>query len=143
MLGAVTDRTKVVFLCNPNNPTGSWWNRATLERFLRGINGRAIVVLDEAYREFLDSPDFPDGMEVMERHPNVLVFRTFSKMYGLAALRVGYLCGGLEAVDIVKRTQPGLLGQLARPAGRQSGPGRRRRAMWRPHGAWSPRRENI
>jgi histidinol-phosphate aminotransferase len=120
MLAAVTDRTKVVFVCNPNNPTGSWWNKDILEGFLRGINGRAVVVLDEAYREFVESPEFPDGMEVMERHPNVLVFRTFSKMYGLAALRVGYLCGGQEAVDIVKRTHlvysVNTLGQLAAKA---------------------------
>lgn len=104
MLGAVTGRTKIVFVCNPNNPTGSWWDKTALERFLAGIDGRAVVVLDEAYGEFVSSPDFPDGMEVMERHPNVLVFRTFSKMYGLAALRVGYLCGQSEAVDIVRRT---------------------------------------
>jgi len=104
MLDAVTPQTKIVFVCNPNNPTGSWWDKATLERFLAGVGGRAVVVLDEAYREFVTSPDFPDGMEVMERHPNVLVFRTFSKMYGLAAFRVGYLCGAREAVDIVRRT---------------------------------------
>lgn len=104
MLAAVTERTKIVFVCNPNNPTGSWWNKGVLERFLAGVAGRAVVVLDEAYREFVDAPDFPDGMEVLERHPNVLVFRTFSKMYGLAAFRVGYLCGAAEAVDIVRRT---------------------------------------
>lgn len=104
MLDAVTERTKIVFVCNPNNPTGSWWDRDTLERFLRRLDGRAMVVLDEAYREYLDSPDFPDGMEVMERHPNVMVFRTFSKMYGLAALRVGYLCGVSDVVDMVART---------------------------------------
>jgi len=104
MLQAVTPRTKIVFVCNPNNPTGTWWDKAAMERFLAGIDGRAVVVLDEAYREFVDAPDFPDGMEVMERHPNVLVFRTFSKMYGLAAFRVGYLCGQAEAVDIVRRT---------------------------------------
>lgn len=104
MLEAVTERTKIVFVCNPNNPTGSWWDSDVLERFLAGIGGRAVVVLDEAYREFVDAPGFPDGMEVMERHPNVLVFRTFSKMYGLAAFRVGYLCGSAEAVDIVRRT---------------------------------------
>lgn len=104
MLAAVTERTRVVFVCNPNNPTGTWWDRDTLEDFLRGVGGRAVVVLDEAYREYVDAPGFPDGMEVMERHPNVLVFRTFSKMYGLAAFRVGYLCGSPECVDIVRRT---------------------------------------
>ncbi len=104
MRAAATDDVRVVFVCNPNNPTGSWWNRATLESFLRSLGGRAMVVLDEAYCEFVDDPDFPDGMEVMENHENVLVFRTFSKMYGLAGLRVGYLCGSREATDIIRRT---------------------------------------
>lgn len=120
MLAAVTERTRVVFVCNPNNPTGSWWNRATLERFLAALDGRALVVLDEAYREFLDDPDFPNGMEVMERHDNVLVFRTFSKMYGLAGFRVGYLCGPPAAVDFVQRTHiaysVNILGQMAATA---------------------------
>ncbi len=120
MLAAVTQHTKIVFVCNPNNPTGSWWNRAGLERFLTALDGRAWVVVDEAYREFLDDPDFPDGLEVMERHANVLVFRTFSKMYGLAGFRIGYLCGSLEAVDIVRRTHIAYsinsLGQLAATA---------------------------
>lgn len=120
MLAAVTERTKIVFVCNPNNPTGSWWNRAALERFLAALDGRALVVLDEAYCEFLDDPDFPDGMEVMERHDNVLTFRTFSKIYGLAGFRIGYLCGSLEAVDIVRRTHiaysVNILGQIAATA---------------------------
>ena len=120
MLAAVTERTKIVFVCNPNNPTGSWWNRAALERFLTALDGRAMVVLDEAYCEFLDDPDFPDGMEVMDRHDNVLVFRTFSKMYGLAGFRIGYLCGSLEAADVVRRTHiaysVNILGQSAATA---------------------------
>ncbi len=103
MLAAVDGRTKIVFLCNPNNPTGAWWERETLEAFLAQLPGDVVVVLDEAYREFVDDPRFPDGMEVMERHPNVLVFRTFSKMYGLAGLRVGYLCGAQELVDVARR----------------------------------------
>ncbi len=120
MLAAVTERTRIVFLCNPNNPTGARWNRQTLEAFLARLAGRSLVVIDEAYREFLDDPEFPDGMEVMERHANVLVFRTFSKMYGLAGLRVGYLCGSPEAVDIVRRTHiaysVNALGQIAAAA---------------------------
>jgi histidinol-phosphate aminotransferase len=120
MCAAVTGRTRVVFVCNPNNPTGSWWSRAVLEGFLRALGGQAMVVLDEAYREFVDDPDFPDGMEVMEKHRNVLVFRTFSKMYGLAGLRVGYLCGALEATDIIRRTHiaysVNALGQVAAAA---------------------------
>lgn len=103
ILAAVNGRTKIVFLCNPNNPTGAWWDRETLDAFLESLPADVVVVIDEAYREFVDDPRFPDGMEVMERHPNVLVFRSFSKMYGLAGLRVGYLCGGQELVDVVRR----------------------------------------
>ncbi|MDP2849406.1 MAG: histidinol-phosphate transaminase [Humidesulfovibrio sp.] len=104
MLRAMNGRTKILFVCNPNNPTGTWWKRDEMERFLRGVAGRAIVVLDEAYREYVDDEDFPDGMEIMERHKNVVVFRTFSKMYALAGLRVGYVCGQKDAVDYIRRT---------------------------------------
>ena len=104
MLAAMDGRTKVLFVCNPNNPTGSWWRRDEMERFLRGVDGRAIVVLDEAYREYVEDDDFPDGMEMMERHRNVVVFRTFSKMYALAGLRVGYVCGQKDVIDYIRRT---------------------------------------
>jgi histidinol-phosphate aminotransferase len=104
MLAAVDERTKIVFVCNPNNPTGTWWDKPAMEAFLEGIDGRCIVVLDEAYREFTDDPRFPDGLDLMERHPNVVVFRTFSKMYGLAGLRVGYVCASPEIIAFVRRT---------------------------------------
>ena len=104
MLAAMDARTKILFVCNPNNPTGTWWDKDTMERFLRGVAGRAIVVIDEAYCEYVDDERFPDGMELMERHPNVVVFRTFSKMYALAGLRVGYVCGQKEVVDYIRRT---------------------------------------
>ncbi len=104
MLAAMDGRTKILFVCNPNNPTGTWWKRDEMDRFLRGVDGRAIVVLDEAYREYVDDEEFPDGMEIMERHKNVVVFRTFSKMYALAGLRVGYVCGQKEVVDYIRRT---------------------------------------
>jgi len=104
MLAAADGRTKIFFVCNPNNPTGTWWDEGRMERFLAAVGGRALVVVDEAYREFVDTPGFPDGMDLLERHPNVVVFRTFSKMYGLAALRVGYLCGAPEVVDLIRRT---------------------------------------
>ncbi|MDR3641974.1 MAG: histidinol-phosphate transaminase [Humidesulfovibrio sp.] len=117
MLAAMDGRTKILFVCNPNNPTGTWWNRQTMERFLARVDGRAIVVLDEAYREYVDDPDFPDGMELMERHRNVVVFRTFSKMYALAGLRVGYVCGQKDVIDYIRRTHivysVNGLGQLA------------------------------
>lgn len=104
LLNAMDGRTKIIFLCNPNNPTGAWWDEATLSAFLDAVGGRCAVVLDEAYCEYVENPEFPDGMRLMERHDNLFVFRTFSKMYGLAGLRIGYLCGSAEGVDIVRRT---------------------------------------
>ncbi len=104
MLDAIGERTKIVFICNPNNPTGTYWSRAVLEAFLDRIGGRQIVVLDEAYGEFVTKPDFPDGISMIERHPNLVVFRTFSKMYGLANLRIGYMVGSAAVMEVVRRT---------------------------------------
>lgn len=104
MLAAVDDRTKILFVCNPNNPTGTYWNEEKLIRFLDAVGGRRIVVVDQAYGEFVDKPDFPDAMKLIGRYPNLVVFRTFSKMYGLAALRIGYLAGDPAVVDVIRRT---------------------------------------
>ncbi|RJR34841.1 MAG: histidinol-phosphate transaminase [Deltaproteobacteria bacterium] len=104
MLGKIDAHTKILFLCNPNNPTGSMWNRERLRRFLERIRGRQIVVVDEAYAEFVEDPGYPDGMALIREYPNLLIFRTFSKMFALAGLRIGYLAGSKEVVDIVRRT---------------------------------------
>jgi len=104
MLDRIDDRTKIVFICNPNNPTGAYWNRDKLRGFLDAIDSRRVVVVDEAYCEFVEAEDFPDGMSLIEQYPNLVVFRTFSKMYGLAALRVGYLAGEIQLVNAVRRT---------------------------------------
>ncbi|NPA25066.1 MAG: histidinol-phosphate transaminase [Deltaproteobacteria bacterium] len=104
MLSAIDERTKIIFICNPNNPTGTWWKRDQLEAFLERVGGRRIVVLDEAYCEFVEDDEFPDGIEFLQRYPNLVTFRTFSKMYGLAGLRIGYLAGSREVVDIIRRT---------------------------------------
>ncbi|MGK5169395.1 histidinol-phosphate transaminase [Geodermatophilus sp. CPCC 205761] len=90
MAGAVTDRTRLVVLCNPNNPTGACIEHDELHRFLSEVPGDVPVLIDEAYREFVRAPDVPDGLEFYRRHRNVAVLRTFSKAYGLAGLRVGY-----------------------------------------------------
>jgi histidinol-phosphate aminotransferase len=103
MLERIDERTKILFLCNPNNPTGSYWNEQRLRAFLDEIDGRQIVVVDEAYCEFVEQPDYPDGMEVIEEYPNLVIFRTFSKMYGLAALRIGYLAAATKVVDVIRR----------------------------------------
>ncbi len=104
MIRRIDDRTKVLFVCNPNNPTGKYWDERTLRAFLDEIGGERIVVVDEAYREFVESPDFPDSMALMKEYPNLVVFRTFSKMYGLAGLRIGYLAGTREVVDFIRKT---------------------------------------
>lgn len=104
ILARIDDKTKVIFICNPNNPTGTYWNEAKLRKFLEKINGRQIVVVDEAYAEFVEQPDFPDSMRLIREFPNLVVFRTFSKMYGLAALRIGYLAGNRTVVDAIRRT---------------------------------------
>ena len=103
MLDAVDARTKIIFVCNPNNPTGTYWDTQTMTRFLDAVNEKCIVVIDEAYFEYVDQPDYPNAMQLMETWPNVVTFRTFSKMYALAACRIGYLCASKEIVHIVRR----------------------------------------
>jgi histidinol-phosphate aminotransferase len=90
MAEAITERTRLVLVCNPNNPTGAMIGRAELERFLDRVPRDVLVVLDEAYVEFVRDPDYPDGVAVSLDRSNVCVLRTFSKAYGLAGLRVGY-----------------------------------------------------
>jgi histidinol-phosphate aminotransferase len=105
LLAAIDDTTRLVFVCNPNNPTGTAVRRTELERFLDAVPATTLVVLDEAYREFVTDPDVPDGIELMRGRPNVAVLRTMSKAWGLAGLRVGYLVAEDPAVaDAVRRT---------------------------------------
>ncbi|MEE4315338.1 MAG: histidinol-phosphate transaminase [Desulfofustis sp.] len=104
LLERVDARTKILFVCNPNNPTGTYWPEQRLRRFLDRVAGRQIVVIDEAYAEFVEQADFPDGLQLLADYPNLVIFRTFSKMYGLAGLRIGYLAGSREVVDIIRRT---------------------------------------
>lgn len=91
MAAAVTERTRLIFVCTPNNPTGTAVGRESLERFLASVPSSVLVVLDEAYVEFVTDPDGPDGLSLLARHPNLAVLRTFSKAWGLAGLRLGWL----------------------------------------------------
>ncbi|GAA0482374.1 putative phenylalanine aminotransferase [Paractinoplanes deccanensis] len=91
MAEAITDRTRLVFVCNPNNPTGSSLRKADLDRFLDAVPSDVLVVLDEAYREMVTDPQVPDGLETYGDRANILVLRTLSKAWGLAGLRMGYL----------------------------------------------------
>ena len=90
MAEAITERTRLILVCNPNNPTGAMIGRAELERFLDRVPGDVLVVLDEAYVEFARDADYPDGVAISLDRTNVCVLRTFSKAYGLAGLRVGF-----------------------------------------------------
>lgn len=91
LAAAITDRTRLIFLCNPNNPTGTIVTAGEVAAFMRRVPDTAIVVFDEAYHEFVDSPDYPEGLAyVKEGRRNVIVLRTFSKAYGIAGIRLGY-----------------------------------------------------
>ena len=98
LAAAIDDSTRLVFVCNPNNPTGTAVRRTELLEFLDAVPSSTLVVLDEAYREFVTDPEVPDGVELMRGRPNVAVLRTFSKAWGLAGLRVGYLIAEDPAV---------------------------------------------
>lgn len=87
---AITERTKLVFLCNPNNPTGTIYTRDAFERFMERVPNHVLVVLDEAYFEYVTSADYPDGLSYFDGQRPIAVLRTFSKIYSLAGLRVGY-----------------------------------------------------
>jgi histidinol-phosphate aminotransferase len=103
LLAAVTDRTRVVFLANPNNPTGSFLPRAELARLHAGLPGLVLLVLDQAYAEYVAPGNDDGGLELAARHANVLVTRTFSKAYGLAGERVGWATGAPEVIDLLNR----------------------------------------
>lgn len=102
---AVDDRTGLVVVCRPHNPTGTLVSAADLEVFLSSIPPQVVVILDEAYVEFIDAADAVDVLGLIRRYPNVLVLRTFSKAFGLAGLRIGYAFGGRELVARVRRRQ--------------------------------------
>ena len=90
MLAAIGENTRFVFIANPNNPTGQYVGEAALTRFLERVPVDTLVVLDEAYCHYTCNADYPDGLKLMKRYPNLIVLRTFSKIYGLAGLRIGY-----------------------------------------------------
>jgi histidinol-phosphate aminotransferase len=96
MAEAVTDSTKMVFIANPNNPTGGISTREEVERFMSIVPERVVVVFDEAYYEFVHRDDYPESMDYLKAGRNVIIFRTFSKTYGLAGLRIGYAMAGRE-----------------------------------------------
>ena len=117
MLGAVTRNTRVVFVANPNNPTGTWLAGDVVERFIAAVPREVIVVLDEAYNEFLDPSERTDSSAWISQYPNLVVSHTFSKAHGLAALRVGYGVMDAAIADLLNRVrQPFNVNSLAQAA---------------------------
>ncbi|WP_412540744.1 histidinol-phosphate transaminase [Longispora sp. K20-0274] len=103
MLAAITPQTRLMFVCNPNNPTGTFLREAELTAFLDRVPADVLVVLDEAYKEFVTDPEVPDALVTYGDRPNVVVLRTLSKAWGLAALRIGWLHASAEVAGAIRK----------------------------------------
>ena len=105
MLAHVTSRTRIVYIANPNNPTGSYLNSAELARLHAGLPGDVLLVIDAAYAEYVTADDYDSGQSLAMEHDNVVMLRTFSKLFGLAALRVGWAFARSPVIDVLDRTR--------------------------------------
>lgn len=105
MLALIGPQTRLIYLANPNNPTGGGWNAERLQSFLAQVPERIVVVVDEAYAEFVDQPDWSSALPWLARFANLIVTRTFSKAYGLAALRIGYALMAPQLAGLLERTR--------------------------------------
>ena len=103
ILTKITDKTKVIFIANPNNPTGTMHTAAEQDAFMAKVPAHILVAFDEAYGEFADSPDYPDTTAMLDKYPNILYMKTFSKAYGLASLRVGYAIGQADVITLFEK----------------------------------------
>lgn len=109
-----SDNCKMVFIANPNNPTGTYSNDQSLQRFVDAIPSKVIIVIDEAYYEYIDAQDYPHSLALLQSHPNLIITRTFSKAYGLAGLRVGYSVSSAGVAGLLNRVrQPFNVNSLA------------------------------
>lgn len=99
MVNCINDRTKIMWLCNPNNPTGTIFRKKDLEQIISRIPENVTIIMDEAYIEYVTDEEYPDSLELLEKYPNMIILRTFSKAYGLAGLRCGY---GIANEEVVK-----------------------------------------
>lgn len=102
---AVTDATRLVFVVNPNNPTGATLARGSLQKLREAIPDRVLIILDGAYAEFADTADYENGFDLVDAGANIVVLRTFSKAYGLAGLRVGWLYGPADVIESIARVR--------------------------------------
>lgn len=105
MLNYIHPKTKIVYLANPNNPTGTMFTKKEFTSFMDRVPETTLVVLDEAYSEYVDDKEYPDGLKYLKKYRNLIVVRTFSKIYGLAGLRIGYACGDKELISYMNRVR--------------------------------------
>jgi len=105
MAAAVNDKTKIIFISNPNNPTGTIVRSEELLELLDTVSRDVVIVIDEAYYEFVEDPDYPDTKSLLDRYPNILILRTFSKIYGLAGIRIGYGLGHVDLLTSLNRVR--------------------------------------
>lgn len=105
MAARVDNTTRVLFIANPNNPTGTWLQADALRSFMQNLPEEVVVVLDEAYTEYVTEAGFPDGVAWLAEFPNLVVTRTFSKIYGLAGLRIGYGMASSHLIDLISRVR--------------------------------------
>ena len=134
VLRAVNERTRLVALCNPNDPTGELVGVDALRSLLEALPERVVVLLDEALRDFVDAEERDAALALVEEFPRLLVFRTFSKAWGLAGLRVGYAVGGPGAEPLLEQLEPELGPQRAGPGRGAGGAAPRRRRGGGPRG---------
>ncbi|MBR4532669.1 histidinol-phosphate transaminase [bacterium] len=117
LIAAVTPKTKMICLINPNNPTGTYYPKAQFEKLLKAVPQEVILVVDEAYFDFADAPDYPNGFNYRNVHPNMIICRTLSKAFGLSGIRLGYAVSTPEIVDYMNRVREpfntNLLAQVA------------------------------
>ncbi len=119
MAKMITERTSVIWIANPNNPTGNWLGSRELRSFVESVSSEIIVVVDEAYIEYVEEDDYPDASKWLSDFPNLIVTRTFSKAYGLASLRVGYGLSHPDVADLLNRVrQPFNVNSMALAAAR-------------------------
>jgi histidinol-phosphate aminotransferase len=105
ILNHITDQTKIIFIANPNNPTGTIITAQQQLDFLNQVSEDILIVMDEAYVEYIKDPNFPDTMSLLNQYPNLMILRTFSKMYGLASLRIGYGVGQPDIIEKINRVR--------------------------------------
>lgn len=105
MINAVDEKTRVLFLVNPNNPTGTYTNETDFVKLMESVPPHVLVVVDEAYSEYIKEPDYPHTLKFLKHYPNLVITRTFSKVYGLAALRLGYSVSSPAIADILNRAR--------------------------------------